>query len=72
MARCKGFLLRTDNVVPEHRADLVVAAHLSNRALKTEVEHRSMPREVGHGLSHPKRQCSTSFSHVSRIARALH
>ena len=37
MARFKGFLLRTDNVVPEHTADLVVAAHLSNESL----EHRS-------------------------------
>ena len=32
MARCRGFLLRTDNVVPEHTADLVVVAHLSNES----------------------------------------
>ena len=34
MARCKCFLRRTDNVVPEHTADLVVAAHLSNESLE--------------------------------------
>ena len=33
-ARCKDFLLRTDNVVPEHTADLVAAAHLSNESLE--------------------------------------
>ena len=32
MARCRGFLLKTDNVVPEHTADLVVVAHLSNES----------------------------------------
>ena len=69
MARCRGFLLKTDNVVPEHTADLVVAAHLSMRALKTEVEHRSMPGGVGLGSSHPKRH---GVPHPSRTFLGSH
>ena len=58
MARCKRFLLRTDNVVPEHTADLVVAARLSNESLEDRSGasiHAEEKLDKRQGVPHPPR-----------------